>query len=85
MPTCDVCGTEYDKVLMVTGADGGSYVFDSLECAIHRLAPTCDHCGCRILGHGIESEGRMFCCAHCASHQGVTSATDRVEPASNTA
>ena len=31
-----------------------SYTFDSFECAIQKLAPTCAHCGCRILGHGIE-------------------------------
>lgn len=33
---------------------GNRHVFDSLECAIHLLAPMCEHCGCRIVGHGIE-------------------------------
>src|SRR3712207_6983387 len=50
---------------------GGSHTFDSFECAIHMLAPTCEHCGCRIIGHGVEADGRIFCCAHCAQHAGV--------------
>jgi hypothetical protein len=37
------------------------------------------HCGCRIAGHGMESEGQFFCCAHCASHRGVTQMQDRAE------
>ncbi len=76
MATCEVCGNEYDKALEVT-RDGKSHVFDSFECAIHALAPTCDHCGCRIVGHGVESNGSMFCCAHCASAEGVKGVADR--------
>jgi hypothetical protein len=78
MATCDVCGNSYDKPIEVTTA-GGRGVFDCFECAIHRLAPQCGHCGCRIIGHGIEVDGRMFCCAHCTRAAGVTEeATDRV-------
>ena len=76
MATCEVCGNEYDKALEVT-RDGESHVFDSFECAIHALAPTCDHCGCRIVGHGVESNGSMFCCAHCATAEGVKGVADR--------
>jgi hypothetical protein len=47
---------------------GGVHTFDSFECAIQRLAPTCEHCQCRIVGHGVEVEGRFFCCAHTARH-----------------
>jgi hypothetical protein len=36
---------------------GQLYTFDSFECAIQALAPTCEHCGCRILGHGVEAHG----------------------------
>jgi hypothetical protein len=78
MPVCDTCGNDYDKVLRVTDAGGGSYVFDSIECLAHRLAPQCDHCGCRILGHGIEGDGKIVCCAYCARELGVTAAVDRV-------
>ncbi|MGZ4305459.1 MAG: hypothetical protein ACXVSL_11420 [Solirubrobacteraceae bacterium] len=53
-------------------------VFDSFECAINALAPPRAHCGCKIIGHGIESEGSFYCCAHCAHAAGVREATDRV-------
>jgi hypothetical protein len=42
-------------------------VFDSFECAIHAMAPVCEHCGCKIVGHGVQAGGRFFCCAHCAN------------------
>jgi hypothetical protein len=45
---------------------GETYTFDSFECAVQKLAPTCENCGCRIIGHGAEVTGRFFCCAHCA-------------------
>lgn len=77
MPKCDSCGNNYDKAFQITMA-GESFTFDSFECAIHKLAPSCAHCGCRIIGHGIEGEGRIFCCAHCASHAGLDGAVDRV-------
>lgn len=32
-----------------------THVFDSFECAIHRLAPVCEHCGCKIIGHGLQA------------------------------
>jgi len=70
MGRCEVCGNEYDKSFDVTLA-GQTHTFDSFECAAHRLAPTCKHCQCRILGHGVEVKGEIFCCAHCAKHAGV--------------
>ena len=61
------------------GKTGGkTHIFDSFECAIHALAPACAHCGCKIIGHGIESAGRFFCCARCADESGVKGARDRV-------
>jgi hypothetical protein len=71
MALCDVCGNDYDKTFMVTTADGMSRTFDSMECAAHAIAPICAHCGCRVLGHGVESEDRIFCCAACARQVGV--------------
>lgn len=76
MAACEMCGNEYDKAFTIT-MEGKSHVFDSFECAIHMLAPKCDHCGCMIIGHGAESNGRMFCCAHCAKQSGVTGVKDR--------
>jgi hypothetical protein len=65
MPRCDTCGNDYHKTMSITLA-GASHTFDSFECAIQKLAPSCAHCRCRIIGHGIESGGKMFCCEHCA-------------------
>jgi hypothetical protein len=76
MARCEVCGNSYDKSFEVSAA-GKTHVFDSFECAIHALAPVCAHCGCRIIGHGIEADGRFFCCAHCAHTQGVAEVRDR--------
>jgi hypothetical protein len=76
MATCEVCGNDYDKPLEIT-FEGESHTFDSFECAIHRLAPRCEHCDCTIIGHGHEADGRMFCCAHCASEAGVEGVSDR--------
>ena len=79
MEPCELCGNSYDKSFEVRTSDGTRHVFDSFECAIHVLAPTCDHCDCRIIGHGIEADGSFYCCAHCARHSGVTEAVDRVD------
>jgi hypothetical protein len=77
MAVCEVCGNDYDKSFEVTLA-GETHVFDSFECAIHALAPTCEHCSCRIIGHGLEADGRIFCCGNCAKESGVTELRDRV-------
>jgi hypothetical protein len=76
MAPCDVCGNDYDKAFQVV-RDGETRTFDSFECAIHALAPTCDNCGCRVIGHGAEADGRVFCCAHCAAQAGVSGVADR--------
>jgi len=78
MARCEVCGNDYDKAFQVVMA-GKSRTFDSFECAIHALAPTCSHCGCKIIGHGVETSNAFYCCAHCAEHEGVKGLTDRVE------
>jgi len=78
MGRCLTCHNDYDKSFDVVMA-GRSYTFDSFECAIQKLAPVCTHCGCRIIGHGVESNGRYYCCAHCAHDEGVIDARDRVE------
>jgi hypothetical protein len=74
---CEVCGNEYDKTMQVVLEAGGPHTFDSFECAIQALAPRCDHCGVRILGHGVEGASKMYCSAHCAHLGGVPSAKDR--------
>lgn len=80
MARCEVCGNDYDKTFEVLRA-GKRHVFDSLECAAHALAPTCAQCGIRILGHGLEADGRFYCCDHCAEKSGVQGLRDRVDAA----
>jgi hypothetical protein len=77
MAQCETCGNDYDKAFEVIMA-GTSYTFDSFECAIQTLAPACHHCGCRIIGHGVEADDTLYCCAHCASKAGVRKVQDRV-------
>lgn len=76
MPRCETCGNEYDKTFEVIH-HGVRHVFDSFECAIHALAPICPHCLCKVIGHGVEADGEIFCCADCAEHAGVGGLRDR--------
>lgn len=79
MAQCEVCGNDYDKSFEGIAA-GERHVVDSFECAAHRMAPLCEHCGCKVLGHGVEVDGRFFCCAHCARRAaGADEPKDRVE------
>jgi hypothetical protein len=77
MAVCATCGNDYDKTFEVVKG-GRSFIFDSFECAIQALAPTCAHCHCRIIGHGLEKDGVFFCCDHCAEQQGVKGLKDRI-------
>jgi hypothetical protein len=81
MGTCETCGNEYAKAFQVV-TEGETHTFDSFECAIHMLAPVCGHCGCRIIGHGIEAEDGFYCCAHCAHEEGLPQVVDNVAHAS---
>ena len=76
MARCEVCGNKYDKAFTVTlGAK--AHTFDCFECAIHLLAPACPHCGCKVIGHGVEEGETIFCCAHCAKSHGAKGVRDR--------
>ena len=77
MKTCAQCGNHYDKCFDVITVDKKQYSFDCFECAIHKLAIPCAHCQCKIMGHGLEDNGKIFCCAHCAKLSGVTTLKDR--------
>ena len=76
MAQCEMCGNEYDKSFQVL-MNWETHVFDCFECAIHALAPSCEHCGCTIIGHGLEADGRYYCCDHCAQAMGVEELRDR--------
>lgn len=74
---CENCGNNYDKAFQIV-LGNEKHTFDSFECAINVMAPRCTHCNTRIIGHGLEENGQMYCCAHCASHDGRTQLKDRI-------
>lgn len=74
MAQCDTCGNDYERTLEISFG-GERYTFDCFECAIHKLAPACESCGCRIVGHGVQHENQLFCSAHCARTLGVEGLT----------
>jgi hypothetical protein len=76
MAICEVCGNSYDKAFAVD-MRGENHTFDCFECAIFALAPRCASCGVPVVGHGVEAEQQIFCCAHCASRQGMHEVRDR--------
>lgn len=76
MPVCDVCGNDYDKSFEVVW-EGERHIFDSFECAIAKLAPECANCGVRVVGHGVEQSGTVYCSAHCADNAGAEGLRDR--------
>ena len=65
MAKCEKCGNDYKGSFEVVMA-GETHTYDSFECAIAALAPSCSHCGCKIIGHGVHSNDKLFCCNHCA-------------------
>ncbi len=75
MAECEVCGNDYHLSFQVVTA-GKTHTFDCFECAIQGLAPVCNHCGCKIIGHGIEANGTFYCCAHCARKEGIMAVAD---------
>ena len=74
---CDQCGNDYDKTFQLVRG-GKTWTFDSFECAIQAVAPTCAHCKCRVVGHGVEKDATIYCCAHCAHQAGIQELRDRV-------
>lgn len=74
MGMCETCGNDYDLSFEVR-TQGEVHVFDSFECAISKLAPICEHCSCRVIGHGVEVGRRLYCSAHCARAADPTAAS----------
>jgi hypothetical protein len=73
---CDVCGNDYDKAFQVTRGSR-TMTFDAFECAIHAMAPRCAHCECIVIGHGVETDEGIYCCASCARQEGENGLQDR--------
>jgi hypothetical protein len=78
MDQCEVCGNEYESLMTIRLKSGITHQFDCFECAVHKLAPTCADCGVRVLGHGVQVDHKIYCCAHCAHAQGATEIVDHV-------
>ncbi len=78
MSVCITCGTDCDQSFTVNW-NGRTASFDCIECMATMVAPTCHHCGCRILGHALRIDGRQYCCEHCAQ-----AADHGARPAANT-
>ena len=57
MAVCEVCGNDYEMAFEVV-AQGARHTFDSFECAIHRMAPVCEHCGVQVVGREVVVDGR---------------------------
>jgi hypothetical protein len=80
MSICKQCGNDYHNTFVIT-MNGESHTFDSFECAIAQLAPSCEQCGNRIIGHGVEALKHVYCCAHYAHLDGVSGTVDHVRTA----
>ena len=76
MGKCAQCGNNYDQSFEVT-MGGRTLTFDSFECAICRARAGLPHCGVRIVGHGVQHGDAIYCCVHCAKHEGVKGLRDR--------
>ena len=76
MPICETCGNDYDKAFQVR-LNGQDHIFDSFECANPGPRAEMPHCGTRVVGHGVEKDDKIYCCAHCAKQEGVTEVRDR--------
>ncbi len=70
-------GIPNDKAFEIRMSGGDSHTFDSFECAVHALAPACEYCNVKVIGHGVEADGHFYCCAHCASMAGAEGVADR--------
>lgn len=64
MGQCKFCGNSFEIAFSVR-MGGQDYDFDSYDCAINALAPHCPRCGNKMVGHGDQSVGAVFCCSHC--------------------
>lgn len=69
MAACEQCGADYSGAFEVR-MNGAVHTFDCFECAVEKLAPRCAHCSVKVIGHGLERSGVVYCCGHCADAEG---------------
>ncbi len=80
MGVCETCGNDYENTFEIS-VDDEIHEFDCFECAIQALAPNCAHCDVKIVGHGFETDGEIYCCGHCAREDAKSNANIYVETA----
>ena len=78
MGTCEMGGYRGHKPSPIIAA-GERHVFGSFEYATPRTAPVREHCGSRVMVHGLEADRRFFCWATWAGQGAATDdARDRI-------
>jgi hypothetical protein len=55
-------GIPNDKAFEIRMSGGDSHTFDSFECAIHALAPTCEYCNVKVIGHSVGGRPLLLLC-----------------------
>lgn len=78
MSVCDGCGNRSERMFTVQTHDDRVFLFDSVQCAVPILAPTCAGCLCAILGQPVEVGSITYCSAGCAEHAETQTATATV-------
>jgi hypothetical protein len=73
MAVCDGCGNRSERLFTVQTHDDRVFLFDTIQCAVPILAPSCAHCLCTILGQGVEVGSITYCSAGCAQQSGIQS------------
>lgn len=76
MIRCESCGNWDDKSFTIQ-LGGQNYAFDCFDCAIESLAWSCAYCRKRILGHGVENNGKTFCSSKCVKASELRQACER--------
>jgi hypothetical protein len=66
MAVCVGCGNTSGRMFTVQFEDRFALTFDSIQCAIPFIAPTCDECLCQILGLPVMVDDEIYCSAACA-------------------
>jgi hypothetical protein len=66
MPKCEICGREHDDKPSELYATAERRTSESLSKAGQDIGHVCAHCQCQVIGHGVTTGGRVYCCPQCA-------------------
>lgn len=83
MPACATCGFDTNEPLSIR-YHAISAEYCCFECAITPLAPICQHCRCKVIGHGAYGpKGEIFCCHYCRDNFQETTTSTKVSTKEN--